>query len=356
LIQSAREKGDCRLNREVALASIFVHIVTFNNKNTIEPCLRALVAQEKVSHLKVVVTDNNSSDDTLDHVVKFLSETVSVHTNSANIGFAAAHNWGVARFLESDADFLVILNPDVALERNALSELSDGFQRWPSFGAATGLLLRSDGSLQPLQPEIIDSAGIEFTPQFRHLDRFAGRLVRDVKIEEGEVQGATGAYLAIRRKFIERVSLDAGSNSALFKLYPSLREGAKERKQLFDEAFFAYREDAELALRGGLLGERFVFIPRSRGAHQRQVTPERRSSLAPQINKLGVRNRFLLQLAVFSWRHHWRWFLGGIIWRNLVVILGVFFHERTSLGAFWELFLLLPRALQRRRELFSKLD
>ncbi len=338
------------------MASIIVHIVTFNHQDTIEPCLRAIIAQERVSSLRVIVTDNNSSDDTLAHVSQFLGETVSLHRNSANIGFAAAHNWGVARFLESDADFLVILNPDVALERNALWELSNGLQRWPSCGAATGLLLRSDGNLHPLQPEVVDSAGIEFTPQFRHLDRFADRLLRDVMIEEGEIQGATGAYLAIRRKFIERVSLDAGSNAALYRLYPALKEGATERKQLFDEAFFAYREDAELALRGRLLGERFVIIPRSRGAHQRQVTPERRSRLAPEINKLGVRNRFLLQLAVFSWRHHWRWFLGGVMWRNIVVIFAVFFRERSSLEAFWEVFLLLPRALQRRRELFNKLE
>jgi hypothetical protein len=77
------------------------------------------------------------------------------------------------------------------------------------------------------------------------------------------------------------------------------------------------------------------------------VLPERRSDLPAFINKLGVRNRFLLQInnafpclapgciaAV----------LGGAIFRNLVVVAGVLLKERSSLRAFHELAVLLPRA------------
>lgn len=340
------------------MVTLFVHIVTFNHEGFIEPCLSALLQQVSPRtdfSVQVVVTDNASTDDTLNRLAPFSERGIILNRSGVNLGFSAAHNWGVARFLESEATIFVALNPDVALEPHALHELVEGLERWPNHGAATGLLLRSDHQLRPLNPEIIDSAGMLFTRQFRHFDRFAECAARAVTVREEEVEGATGAFLAVRRSFVTHVALDAGCNESVYQLYPALRSGASHRYPLFDEAFFAYREDAELSLRARMLGERFVLLPLSRGAHHRRVTPERRKSLSAQINKLGVRNRFLLQASLFSLRHHWRWLLEGVFLRNVIVFLGVVLQERSSVGAFKEFFILLPRALARRRELGRKI-
>lgn len=341
------------------MPSIFVHVVTFNHQEFIEPCISALLRQRSPRDdfsMQIVVSDNASTDNTLDCLARFTNEGVILRKSTDNLGFSGAHNWGVARFLESSADLYVALNPDVALEPMALHELVEGFGRWPDCGAATGLLLRSDLQLRPLNPEVIDSAGMVFTNQFRHFDRFAECSPTRVVLREEKVEGVTGAYFAVRRSFVERVALDTGDNERVYQLYPALREGAAERYPLFDESFFAYREDAELSLRARMLGQYFVFLPLSRGAHHRRVTPERRKSLSPEINKYGVRNRFLLQASLFSFTHHWRWVFGGLLIRNVVVFLGVILLERQSIAAFREFFVLLPRALRRRRELLRKIN
>lgn len=340
------------------MSSLFVHIVTFNHEEFVDPCLSALLNQispRSDFSIKIVVTDNASTDATLRCLAPFSERGIILNGSPVNLGFSAAHNWGVARFLESDADIYVALNPDVALEPEALHELVAGMERWPDCGAATGLLIRSDVQLRPLSPEIIDSAGMVFTRQFRHFDRFAECSPRVVAVREEEVEGATGAFLAVRRSFVIHAALDGGNNELVYRLYPDLRTGSSERYPLFDEAFFAYREDAELSLRARMLGERFVLLPRSRGAHHRRVTPERRRMLSPEINKLGVRNRFLLQASLFSLRHHWRWVFEGLLFRNVVVFCGVLLQEKSSLSAFSEFFLLLPRALARRRELLRRI-
>lgn len=339
------------------MKSVFVHIVTFNHADCIGRCLESLLSQKTapaVASLRIRVFDNNSADSTAVIVERYKDRGVEFRQNRANSGFAAAHNQGAFMSLSGGFDIFIVLNPDVVLRPDALSALIEGMERNSDCEVATGLLLRADERIEPLNPPQIDSAGIVFTPQFRHFDRFQGKLLSEVSLKEERISGATGAYLAFTRQGIERLSLDVGGNEGLFSLYPALREGIAERYPLFDEAFFAYREDAELALRAQLLGVNYILIPSSVGFHRRLVTPEKRGLLSAEINRLGVRNRFLLQASSFSLRHHWRWILSGLLWRNLVVLLGVVLRERSSIRALPEFFILRERALARRRELLRR--
>jgi GT2 family glycosyltransferase len=101
------------------------------------------------------------------------------------------------------------------------------------------------------------------------------------------------------------------------------------------------------------LGWKTRYEPRSHGFHIRFVTPERRAKLPAEINSWSVRNRFLMQLNNLSLRAHAR-SLHLILLRNLLVVFGVLLSERTSAGALKEAWRLAPRALKRRRELFSR--
>src|SRR5207244_426573 len=66
--------------------------------------------------------------------------------------------------------------------------------------------------------------------------------------------------------------------------------------EFLDEDFFAYREDADVAWRGRLLGWRALYVPDAVAQHVRRVTPEARRQLPERINRDSVRNRFLLRL------------------------------------------------------------
>src|SRR5207253_10520458 len=91
----------------------------------------------------------------------------------------------------------------------------------------------------------------------------------------GEIFGPSGAAAMYRRKALEDAAI-AG--------------------QYFDEDFFAYREDADLAWRCRLLGWTSIYVPGALAQHRRRVTPERRAELPKDINYHSVKNRFLLRI------------------------------------------------------------
>ena len=194
---------------------------------------------------------------------------------------------------------MLILNPDISLEANAILRMARRLsQSEESIGVVGAVLFRADESLRPLEPRRFDSLGIEMHSSLRHFDAGSEVLVGEIGLRS-EVFGVTGACLMLRRSAVQAALLPREHEDCLFSLYPQLKVGAGDRPQLFDEGFFAYREDADLAWRLQQLGWSACIEPSAEAYHVRHVLPERRARLAPELNKLGVRNRFLLQLNNF---------------------------------------------------------
>jgi GT2 family glycosyltransferase len=118
--------------------------------------------------------------------------------------------------------------------------------------------------------------------------------------------------------------------------------------EILDEDYFAYREDADLAWRGQLLGWRAVCEPRAVGYHVRRVTPEARRVLPASVNMHSVKNRFLLRIknegAYLALRN-----APFELARDLVVLAAALTIELTSLPAFAWLWRNRARVLAKRR-------
>ncbi|MCO6432079.1 MAG: glycosyltransferase family 2 protein [Deltaproteobacteria bacterium] len=331
--------------------AVYVHIVTYNSGGYIRHALEALLRLESFTlgeNLVVDVTDNASCDDSYENAREYSPRGVTVYRNSSNLGFCGAHNQGLRRFLDSNCDFYLCLNPDVALRPDALTELCSAFEK-SGVGSACPKLVRADELLQPLEPSVIDAAGMIITPSLRHFDRGAGESDTGQYSAECAVFGGSGACLIMSREFVESLIVEGKFESDIDALYPALAAGRSKRALLFDEAFFAYREDADLAWRAQYLGWKCAFVPSACGYHVRFVTPERRKILPATINSLGVRNRFLLQLNNYSLLLGAAPFFIGYLFRNCVVIAGVILRERSSIGGLLELRYLLRRAFERRK-------
>lgn len=338
-------------------SAVFVHIVTHNHADSIPFSLESLLEIKRqfpglVDEL--VVRDCGSTDRTLLALQRFEKE-VRVVPLRENLGFAAAQNLGVAEFLASDAQYFLCMNPDLVLVPSAIKELVAGIEQSTSFGMAAPKLLRTDSQMNKLEQAIIDAAGMYITNELRHLDRGSGE--RDLGHHDSprRVFGGSGACLLLKRDCIEALGLRGKQyDSDLLQLYPQLAASSAERFPLFDEAFFAYREDADLAWRAQMMGWSCIYWPKSIGYHRRLVTPERRKELPAEINRLGVRNRFLLQLNNYSFDAPIDVWLWGILVRNLTVIFGVLISEQSSISAFADLMKLRRRALERRRLILAR--
>ncbi|MGK2857590.1 MAG: glycosyltransferase [Thermoanaerobaculia bacterium] len=282
-------------------------VITWNSARYLRRCAEGVSAQSLPAS-EVVVVDNASTDDSVDLVSRLLPRA-SVIRNASNVGFAAAANQGIAA---TSAELVLLLNPDVFLGGHYCEETAAALDRAGSgVGAATGRLLRGEGdAIAPTG--VVDSLGIRMTRSGRHLDIGAGEADPGPGAGDVEVFGVSGAAAVYRRAFLD---------------------DARVFGQAFDEAFFAYREDADLAWRGQLFGWKAIRASAATAWHVRRVTPEVRASLPPEINMHSVKNRFLLRLknegAGLAARH-----AVFEIPRDLVVAGAALTIERSSLPAF----------------------
>jgi GT2 family glycosyltransferase len=238
-------------------------------------------------------------------------------------------NRGIA---EASSDIVLLLNPDVRVSQTMVGALHVALDGAPGDVYAVGpKLLRAVGD-ELASTSTIDTTGIVMTRTGRHLDRGAGKADTGQYDDREEVFGISGAAVAFRKS--------------------ALVEGSIEG-EIFDEDFFAYREDADLAWRMRGFGYRALYEPAAIGYHLRRVTPERRGSLPHAINMHSVKNRFLLRL------HHadawWLLRFGPLsLLRDFLVIGACITVERSSLPAFAWVAQNAGRHLRRRREILSR--
>jgi GT2 family glycosyltransferase len=308
--------------RTLPAVPVAVVIVTWNSARWLARCLDALRDQEDAD-LEVVVVDNASDDGS--------AATAAAHPvvglvvrNATNTGFAGGQNQGIAA---STAPVVLCLNPDVFLSRRFVATLAPRLGGRTGF--ATGRLLRADPATGEANG-LIDSTGLEFLRNRRHVDRGAGEPDDGRFPDPGPVGGAPGAALLATRAALEDVT-------------PPGHPGP------FDESFFAYREDADLAWRARILGWRCIYEPAATALHVRALRPDhRRAHIDPAVNMHSVKNRWLMLVKNETWPSL-RPDLGPVLAREALILGGVLLRERSSLPAYPLLARALPHALRDRR-------
>jgi GT2 family glycosyltransferase len=249
---------------------VSVVLVTWNSAPFLRRCLEG-INQQTYHDRELIVVDNASSDSSAEMVRPQASRFIA---NDSNRGFAPAVNQAIAA---AKGEFVLLVNPDAYLEPSYIEQIVRAFdEAGEQFGMATGKLLRGEGlNIDPT--DIVDSMGIRMTRTGRHLD--IGQGSPDEAPGPGpqasEIFGPSGAAAMYRMSFLRDVAIDG---------------------EIFDEDFFSFREDADIAWRGQLFGWRALYVPQAVGYHVRRVTPARRSELPPNINMHSVKNRFLLRL------------------------------------------------------------
>jgi GT2 family glycosyltransferase len=296
---------------------VSVVLVTWNSARFLPRCLEGLARQTHRA-VELIAVDNASTDGSAELVAPHAAALVR---NDSNRGFSAAVNQALA---VARGTFVLLLNPDCFLQPAYIERLAEVL-REEHVGAATGLLLRAQGdSIEPAGG--VDSAGMRMTRSGRHLDIDVAPSARV------EVFGVSGAAAMYRSDFLRDVAVDG---------------------EVFDEDFFAYREDADLAWRGRLLGWKAMCEPAAVAYHVRRVTPEARRSLPADVNMHSVKNRFLLRLKNEGLYLALRNAPFELL-RDFVVFAAALTVERSSLPAFAWLWRNRARILAKRREIQSR--
>ena len=126
------------------MTGVAVVVVTYSPGESLETFLSTLgpAASERVP---VVLADNGSTDGVpQDAATKY--DDVRLVDAGGNLGYGAAANLGVA---DTDADLILIANPDIVWSPGALDLLVLAAARWPRAGSLGPLIRTTDGEIYP---------------------------------------------------------------------------------------------------------------------------------------------------------------------------------------------------------------
>jgi GT2 family glycosyltransferase len=215
--------------------TVSVVIANWNGRSHLERCLPALEAQT-LDSFEVIVVDNGSIDGSV-QMLRSRFPAVRAIANPVNMGFAAANNSGI---LASSAPFVATLNNDTEPSPGWLEQLLAPALADPSVGMVASKMLFAH------RPGTINSAGIALDLAGIAWDRLGGEPDRqDDRVVE--VFGPCAGAALYRRAMLDQVGL-------------------------FDEEFFAYLEDVDLAWRARLAGWRCLYAPDASVLHVHSAT------------------------------------------------------------------------------------
>ena len=340
---------------------ISVNLLTYNGERFIGGCLESVLHQT-YSDIELLIIDNASQDKTI-HIAQNLvaqrhpAFSVRIIQGSKNLGFAVGHNLGIK---ESKGDLVLCLNQDVILAPDFAAKASAFFKNCQDerIGAIQPKLLRLDKDLRTT--DIIDTTGLAVLKNRRIIARGQGEKDAGQYNAAGEIFGADGAAPVYKRETLEDIKIEHNSTPA-----PPLTKGRGESGsgEYFDDDFFMYKEDVDLAWRLRLFGWKTLYVPEVFAWHARgsgdsaainyfSIIKERRK--ISQIAKfLSFRNQRLLQIKnelpglLFK---HLPWFLP----KEIGALGYAMLFEKRTFRAIKEIFKLLPSALRKREQIMSR--
>jgi GT2 family glycosyltransferase len=218
---------------------IAVIIVNANTGAHIERALEALDAQT-LAPARVIVVDNASTDGSPEAIGERFP-SVEVIRLERNVGFAAANNVGVRA--ADGCDCVALLNPDAFPLTDWLEALARAVERHPEYAFFGSRLVSADA------PGVLDGTGDVYHVSGLAWRRDHGRPAT-VAPPAGEIFSPCAAAALYRRDAF----LEVGG---------------------FDESYFCYFEDSDLAFRLRLAGYRCLYVPDAVVHHVGSVTAGR---------------------------------------------------------------------------------
>ena len=216
--------------------TLSIIVLNWNGRDLLRGCLRSLEIQDRTD-AEVIVVDNGSTDGSVDAVRNEFA-WARLLVNEQNQGFCRGNNQAIR---VARGELIVLLNNDAEVAPDFVAKVKVAAAMYPSYGMFATRILMYD------RHNVYDSTGLLVYPD--GICRSRGWLEKDLGQYDApeEVLGPNGCAAVYRRAMLE----DVGA---------------------FDERYFAYLEDLDLALRGQLRGWTCLYLPEVVVYHKKSMT------------------------------------------------------------------------------------
>ena len=195
-----------------------VVIVSYNVRNYLEQCLQSVQRALEGIEGEVFVVDNHSDDDSV-VTVREKYPWVRLIENQENLGFSKANNQAIR---QSQADYVLLLNPDTVVAEDALRGVLMFMDEHPKAGGAGVMMCYEDGSRAPESRRALPTPWVAALKMLGFTKRYyMSHLPWD---QPCRIEVISGAFCLLRHEALKTIGL-------------------------LDEDFFMYGEDIDLSYR-----------------------------------------------------------------------------------------------------------
>ncbi|EME14728.1 glycosyltransferase family 2 protein [Rhodococcus triatomae] len=277
-------------------SQLAVVTVTYSPGKHLREFLETLEVATTLS-TQVVLADNGSTDGEPEAAAA-AHDNVRLLRTGGNIGYGGAINRAVAE-LDSDAEFVVVANPDIRWEAGSIDALLEAAERWPRAGALGPLVREPDGTVYPSArhvPGLVSGAGHAVLGTVWPSNPWTTRYRQeDEKISERSVGWLSGSCLLVRRAAFDSIGG-------------------------FDSRYFMYMEDVDLGDRLGRAGWHNVYVPDAEVTHAKGHAAGRHPELMLPAHHASA-YRFQADRHPHWWQAPLRWALrGGLAVRSKLAV------------------------------------
>jgi hypothetical protein len=223
--EEKKNKLDKDYNNEEKTQSPLVYIIVlnYNGLEWLKKCIPSL-QKTNYSNYKILVVDNNSSDNSVEYIKKQYPKVEILQINK-NLGYAGGNNKGFRHSYRMGAEYMAVLNNDVEVDSDWLKELVKVGEENFAAGAIGPQILSGDRKyIQGPMQGFNNPTYLEYNPNKIRSVKKVGKLV--------------GCAILFKRKALEKIGL-------------------------FDKTYFCYQEEYDWCQRANYHGFDLYHVPQS---------------------------------------------------------------------------------------------
>lgn len=281
--------------------NLSIVIISYNTEKITRNCIESVVESinNKIDY-EIVVVDNASTDGSVEKIKNLVqiipSNNLKIIENRENVGFGRANNQGVKN---AKGKYVLFLNSDVVIDKVDFQELMTYLDKNVDIGALTVKVRLINNQIDPASHRGFPTLWRSFC-FFSGLEGTFGDVYFLKKI--------FGGYHLLHNNFNTIHEIDSPSGAFFL-----IRTELFRKLGGFDDKFFMYGEDLDLAYRIKEQGYKIIYYPKWSVTHLKY-----QSGLQKDLKtKATIKRHFYKAMKIFYKKHYEKqyfWFLNKLIY------------------------------------------